>query len=255
MLDMSVRAKILELMIALKRDLELTYLYITHDLATAKFFCDRIAIMYLGKDRRDRPGGSDLRRPEAPVHAGTAPRDPRAGSGAARCRETCREARCRTPRCRRSDAPSIPAVARAFEPCGWESRDLRDLLETRWALAAGAAGAAVVEEEQALVGDLGVLARPSTNVRLSAGRKAADDRRAARPHPGGEPGGAVLARRRAHRDGRAQREHRLPRAASAAARAGRRGGRLLPPLRLAAGSGVARLGGAQDRLAPQRRDA
>ncbi len=49
MLDMSVRAKILDLMLALKRDFDLTYLYITHDLATAKFFCDRIAIMYLGR--------------------------------------------------------------------------------------------------------------------------------------------------------------------------------------------------------------
>jgi len=49
MLDMSVRAKILELMLDLKRDFDLTYLYITHDLATAKFFCDRIAILYLGR--------------------------------------------------------------------------------------------------------------------------------------------------------------------------------------------------------------
>ena len=49
MLDMSVRAKILELMLDLKRELDLTYLYITHDLATAKFFCDRIAILYLGR--------------------------------------------------------------------------------------------------------------------------------------------------------------------------------------------------------------
>ena len=49
MLDMSVRAKILELMIELKTELDLTYVYITHDLATAKFFCDRIAIMYLGR--------------------------------------------------------------------------------------------------------------------------------------------------------------------------------------------------------------
>ena len=49
MLDMSVRAKILELMLYLKRELDLTYLYITHDLATAKFFCDRIAILYLGR--------------------------------------------------------------------------------------------------------------------------------------------------------------------------------------------------------------
>ena len=49
MLDMSVRAKILELMLELKRDFGFTYLYITHDLATAKFFCDRIAILYLGR--------------------------------------------------------------------------------------------------------------------------------------------------------------------------------------------------------------
>ena len=49
MLDMSVRAKILELMLDLKREFDLTYLYITHDLATAKFFCDRIAILYLGR--------------------------------------------------------------------------------------------------------------------------------------------------------------------------------------------------------------
>ncbi len=49
MADVSVRALLLELMIKLKEELELTYLYITHDLATAKYICDRIAIMYLGK--------------------------------------------------------------------------------------------------------------------------------------------------------------------------------------------------------------
>ena len=49
MLDMSVRAKILELMLNLKHEFGFTYLYITHDLATAKFFCDRIAILYLGR--------------------------------------------------------------------------------------------------------------------------------------------------------------------------------------------------------------
>ncbi len=49
MLDMSVRAKILQLMLDLKEQLDLSYVYITHDLASAKFFCDRIAIMYLGR--------------------------------------------------------------------------------------------------------------------------------------------------------------------------------------------------------------
>jgi peptide/nickel transport system ATP-binding protein len=49
MADVSVRALILELMKQLKDEFDLTYLFITHDLATAKYLCDRIAIMYLGR--------------------------------------------------------------------------------------------------------------------------------------------------------------------------------------------------------------
>jgi len=49
MADVSVRALILELMKKLKTEFDLTYLFITHDLATAKYLCDRIAIMYLGR--------------------------------------------------------------------------------------------------------------------------------------------------------------------------------------------------------------
>ncbi len=49
MADVSVRALILELMKQLKAEFNLTYLFITHDLATAKYLCDRIAIMYLGR--------------------------------------------------------------------------------------------------------------------------------------------------------------------------------------------------------------
>jgi peptide/nickel transport system ATP-binding protein len=51
MADVSVRALILELMAQLKEEFDLTYLYITHDLATCKYICDRVAIMYLGKNR------------------------------------------------------------------------------------------------------------------------------------------------------------------------------------------------------------
>jgi len=49
MADVSVRAMILELMVQLKEEFDLTYLFITHDLATCKYICDRVAIMYLGK--------------------------------------------------------------------------------------------------------------------------------------------------------------------------------------------------------------
>ncbi|HTX90501.1 MAG TPA: ABC transporter ATP-binding protein [Anaerolineales bacterium] len=49
MADVSVRSILLDLMMKMKEEFDLTYLFITHDLATAKYVCDRIAIMYLGK--------------------------------------------------------------------------------------------------------------------------------------------------------------------------------------------------------------
>jgi len=49
MVDVSIKAQILNLMTELKKDLDLTYLFISHDLATARHVCDRIAIMYLGR--------------------------------------------------------------------------------------------------------------------------------------------------------------------------------------------------------------
>ncbi len=49
MADVSVRVLLLDLMMNLKQELDLTYVFVTHDLATAKYICDRIAIMYLGK--------------------------------------------------------------------------------------------------------------------------------------------------------------------------------------------------------------
>jgi len=49
MLDVSIRAEILEVMIDLKKKLGVSYIFITHDLAVARYICDRIAVMYLGK--------------------------------------------------------------------------------------------------------------------------------------------------------------------------------------------------------------
>ncbi len=49
MADVSVRAQLLDLMKDLQKEFNLTYLFITHDLATAKYICDRIGVMYLGK--------------------------------------------------------------------------------------------------------------------------------------------------------------------------------------------------------------
>ncbi|OUL37241.1 ABC transporter ATP-binding protein [Nostoc sp. T09] len=49
MLDASVQSQVLDLMLQLKEEFELTYLFITHDLWLARFLCDRIAVMNGGK--------------------------------------------------------------------------------------------------------------------------------------------------------------------------------------------------------------
>jgi peptide/nickel transport system ATP-binding protein len=49
MLDASVQTQVLELMLDLKREFDLTYLFITHDLWLARFLCDRIAVMNAGR--------------------------------------------------------------------------------------------------------------------------------------------------------------------------------------------------------------
>jgi peptide/nickel transport system ATP-binding protein len=66
MLDVSIRAEMLELMGELQKKYEISYIYITHDLATARFFGHRIAIMYLGKIVETGPVGEVLLHPRHP---------------------------------------------------------------------------------------------------------------------------------------------------------------------------------------------
>jgi oligopeptide/dipeptide ABC transporter ATP-binding protein len=150
-LDMSVRARVLELMLELKRELDLTYLFITHDLATARFLCDRIGILYLG---RFAEWGDTDRLFDDPQHPYT-----KALLDAIPLPDPTRRDRVKElPQGEIPDALAPPLGCRfhprcpvAFEPCGWEGRDLVDALEQRWTQV----DEDTFERELAMVGQLG----------------------------------------------------------------------------------------------------
>ena len=66
MLDVSIRAEMLELMKGLQRKYEISFIYITHDLATARYFGQRIGILYLGKIVEMGPIDEVLLQPKHP---------------------------------------------------------------------------------------------------------------------------------------------------------------------------------------------
>jgi peptide/nickel transport system ATP-binding protein len=155
MLDMSVRAKILQLMLDLKRDLDLTYVYVTHDLASAKFFCDTIAIMYLGRIVEYGPTEQVFANPQHPYTEALLAAIPEPDPERSLPREL--------PRGEIPDA-ARPPLGCSFHPrcpvavseCGWEARDLRTLLENRWLELAPEVSA----REKALFADVESLAAP-----------------------------------------------------------------------------------------------
>jgi len=131
MLDMSIRARVLELMLDLKARHNLTYLFITHDLATAKFVCDRIAIMYLGRIVEIGPAKEIYADPKHPYT--------RALLAAIPVPDPTKRGPKVLPRGEVPDAIRPPAGCR-FHPrcrsvlpsCGWEGRDFVEFLEERW---------------------------------------------------------------------------------------------------------------------------
>ncbi len=66
MLDVSIRAEMLELMQELQKKYSISFIYITHDLATARYFGQRIGILYLGKIVEMGPINQVLVNPKHP---------------------------------------------------------------------------------------------------------------------------------------------------------------------------------------------
>ena len=86
MLDVSIRTELLRLMLDLRQERGLTYLFITHDLSLAWVIADRIAVMYLGQIMEIGPADAVIKTPHHPytaalVSVSPTPEPPAAGGG------------------------------------------------------------------------------------------------------------------------------------------------------------------------------
>ncbi len=133
MLDVSIRTEIIELLLQLRKEKGLTYLFITHDLSLAYVIADRIGVMYLGKIVEEGPTRELIRNPRHPytkalISVVPIPHPQKRHKRMILTGE-------------RPDPSDIPAGCRfhprcpvAIETCGWTSDELLDDLRD---LAAG----------------------------------------------------------------------------------------------------------------------
>ncbi|MGV7942514.1 peptide ABC transporter ATP-binding protein, partial [Mycobacterium kansasii] len=66
MLDVSIRAEMLNLFAELRDEHRLALLYITHDIASARYLCDEIIVMYAGQIVEQGPADEVVRNPRHP---------------------------------------------------------------------------------------------------------------------------------------------------------------------------------------------
>ena len=134
-LDVSIQAQIINLLEDLQGEFDLTYVFVAHDLGVVRHVADRIAVMYLGQDRRDRPRRRGLRAADPPVHglAALGGADP----GPARERRarsrSCSRATCRARRTRPSACRFHTRCPRATEICSEVEPPLIDYGGGHWA--------------------------------------------------------------------------------------------------------------------------
>ena len=130
MLDVSIRAGVLNLFKRFRDELGMSILYVSHDLATIRYICDRTAILYLGRIAEFGPTEEVLERPQHPYTRLLLAAVPRPTPGEYRAPV---EARGEIP-----DAIDLPNGCRFHARCaaalsgaGWEGRDLLGLINDR----------------------------------------------------------------------------------------------------------------------------
>ncbi len=113
-LDVSIQAQILNLLESLQNELDLTYVFISHDLSVIRQISDRIAVMYLGRIVELADSETVYRVPRHPYTASLLSAVParRQRWGASAGSASCSVAMCRRPSRRRRGARSIRAARR-----------------------------------------------------------------------------------------------------------------------------------------------
>ena len=69
-LDLSIKGRVLELLLNIQQKYKITYLFISHDLSTVKYFCTNISVMYLGKIVESGPTLEVFNNPKHPYTQG-----------------------------------------------------------------------------------------------------------------------------------------------------------------------------------------
>ena len=128
MLDVSIRTQILKLMMDLRANRHITYLFITHDLSLAWVLADRIAVMYLGKIVEIGTAKEVIGQPKHPYTQALISVVPSPDPRHLATRTILKG--------ERPDPVDVPTGCRfhprcpvAFERCGWNAGELRDILE------------------------------------------------------------------------------------------------------------------------------
>ncbi len=144
MLDVSIRAGVLNLMLDLRDKYGIPYLFITHDIAVARYISDRLAVMYLGKTVELGETDTVIFEPKHPytqalLSAVPVP-DPDAKHGRIQIKGEVPSAANVPLGCR-----FRPRCPKSFKDCGWQAADFIDWLEEENRLAGDAVLAGAVD--------------------------------------------------------------------------------------------------------------
>ena len=130
MLDVSIRAGVLNLLRLFRKEMDMSIIYVSHDLATIRYICDRTAIMYLGRISEIGPTESVIEGRKHPYTQHLLSAVPNPDLDVKREKV---DARGEIP-----DAIDLPNGCRfharckhAMKHCGWEGRDVEKLIDAR----------------------------------------------------------------------------------------------------------------------------